>query len=123
MPSAAANYWTDGLFDATRVGPPALAHNQSVYGALTRILDDPPSTLLWLAVAGPLGLAVLVVAARWWRRDRLLGTCLGAVAMLVASPISWSHHWVWAVPVASAAVGAQQMGAPRHGPRCSWPGR
>ena len=22
------------------------------------------------------------------------------MAMLVVSPISWSHHWVWAVPVA-----------------------
>ena len=22
------------------------------------------------------------------------------MAMLIASPISWSHHWVWAVPVA-----------------------
>ena len=40
-------------------------------------------------------------APRWWRRgDRVLGTCLGAVAMLLASPVSWSHHWVWAVPVA-----------------------
>ena len=60
-----------------------------------------PRPCSWLAVAGPLALAVLVVAARWWRRgDRVLGTCLGAVAMLLASPISWSHHWVWAVPVA-----------------------
>ena len=85
------------------MGPPALAHNQSVYGALTRLLDGPPPTLLWLAVAGPLALAVLVVGAGWWRRgDRVLGTCLGAVAMLLASPISWSHHWVWAVPVALA---------------------
>ena len=87
--------------DASRVGPPALAHNQSVYGALTRLLDGPPPTLLWLAVAGPLALAVLVVGAGWWRRgDRVLGTCLAALAMLLASPISWSHHWVWAVPVA-----------------------
>ena len=30
----------------------------------------------------------------------MLGTCLAAMAMLVASPIAWSHHWVWAVPVA-----------------------
>ena len=22
--------------------------------------------------------------------------------MLVASPVSWSHHWVWAVPIALA---------------------
>ena len=34
------------------------------------------------------------------RGDRVLGTCLGAMAMLLASPVSWSHHWVWAVPVA-----------------------
>jgi alpha-1,2-mannosyltransferase len=103
MPGAAASYWSDRLVDAGRVGPPALAHNQSVYGALTRLLDGPPPTLLWLAVAGPLSAAVLVVGAGWWRRgDRVLGTCLGAIAMLLASPISWSHHWVWAVPVALA---------------------
>jgi alpha-1,2-mannosyltransferase len=100
-PGASAAYWTDGLVDASRVGPPALAHNQSVYGALTRLLDGPPPTLLWLAVAVPVALTVLIVAAGWWRRgDRVLGTCLGAVAMLLASPVSWSHHWVWAVPVA-----------------------
>ena len=100
-PGWAARYWADGLVDARRVGPPALAHNQSAYGALTRLLDGPPPTLLWLAVAGPLALATLVVGAGWWRRgDRVLGTCLGAMAMLLASPISWSHHWVWAVPVA-----------------------
>ena len=101
MPQASASYWTEGLLDARRVGPPALAHNQSVSGALTRLLDGPPSTLLWLCVAGPLALAVLGVGvARWRRGDPLLGTCLAALAMLVASPISWSHHWVWAVPVA-----------------------
>jgi alpha-1,2-mannosyltransferase len=80
-----------------------LAHNQSVYGTLTRLLDGRPPTLLWLAVAGPLSVAALVVGAGWWRRgDRVLGTCLGAVAMLLASPISWSHHWVWVVPAALA---------------------
>ena len=103
MPGAAATYWTDRPLDAARVGPPELAHNQSVYGALTRLLHGPPPTLLWLAVAGPLSLAVLLVGAAWWRRgDRVLGTCLGALAMLLFSPISWSHHWVWAVPVALA---------------------
>ena len=103
MPGSAATYWAHRLFDARRVGPPALAHNQSVYGALTRLLDGPPPTLLWLAVAAPLSLAVLAVGAGWWQRgDRVLGTGLGALAMLIASPIAWTHHWVWAVPVALA---------------------
>ena len=103
MPASAATYWTDGLVDASRVGPPALAHNQSVFGVLTRVLDEPPSTLVWLAFAGPVALAVLLAASAWWKRgDRVLGTCLGALAMLLLSPISWSHHWVWAVPVTLA---------------------
>ena len=103
IPGSAKAYWTEDLIKAGRVGPPELAHNQSVFGALTRLLDGPPPTLLWLAVAGPLALAVVVVGAVCWRRgDRVLGTGLGALAMLLASPVSWSHHWVWAVPVGLA---------------------
>ena len=99
-PASSASYWGDRLLDASRVGPPALAHNQSVYGALTRLLDREPPALWWLLAAGGLALATLVVAAWWWRRgERALGTCLAALAMLVASPIAWSHHWVWAVPL------------------------
>ncbi len=102
-PGSAATYWTDDLVAAGRVGPPALAHNQSAYGALDRVLGDGPATLVWLAVAGVLAALVLLVAAAWWRRgDRVLATCLAAVAMLVASPVSWSHHWVWALPTALA---------------------
>ena len=32
----------------------------------------------------------------------MLGIGLAGIAMLLASPVSWSHHWVWAVPVAVA---------------------
>ena len=42
-PGAAASYWTLGLLDADRVGPPWLAHNQSAYGVLTRLLGESPS--------------------------------------------------------------------------------
>jgi alpha-1,2-mannosyltransferase len=100
-PGYAATYWSQTLVDAGRIGPPALAHNQSVYGALTRLLDHRPSIPLWLAVAVPIAAAVLAVGAAWWRRgDQVLGTGITALAMLLASPIAWSHHWVWAVPLA-----------------------
>ena len=111
VPGAAA-YWTDGLLAPGRVGPPALAHNQSVQGTLTRLLDGTPPTLAWLVVAGPIAAAVVLVAAAWWRRgDRALGTCLGAMAMLLASPVAWSHHWVWAVPVALVAWERSRLAA------------
>jgi alpha-1,2-mannosyltransferase len=112
MPAGAASYWTDGLLDARRVGPPALAHNQSVLGALTRLVDGPPSTLVWLAVAGPIGLAVLGAAVLLWRRgDRVLAVGVTALSMLLASPVAWSHHWVWAVPVAVALWERSRWGA------------
>ena len=102
-PGGAVSYWTLGLLDADRVGPPWLAHNQSAYGVLTRLLDASPPALLWVGTTLPVVGATLLVAATWWRRgDRLLGTGLAGLAMLLASPVSWSHHWVWAVPVAIA---------------------
>lgn len=101
MPAGATSYWTDGLVDPSRVGPPALAHNQSVSGVLTRLLDAEPPTVLWLVVAGPVAIATVLVAAAWWRRgDPVLAVGLAALASLLASPTSWSHHWAWAVPVA-----------------------
>lgn len=103
MPGSAKTYWTHNLVKASRIGPPENSHNQSVFGTLTRFLDHAPPRLLWLAVAGPLALAIVVIAAAWWRRgDRVLGISLAAMAMLLASPVSWSHHWVWAVPVGLA---------------------
>jgi len=112
LPGSATTYWTDGLLEPGRVGPPALAHNQSVTGTLTRLLDQTPEALVWLVVAGPLALAAVLTAAAVWRRgDRVLGTCVGALAMLLASPVSWSHHWVWAVPVALALWERQRWAA------------
>jgi alpha-1,2-mannosyltransferase len=100
VPGASA-YWGERLVDPTRVGPPSLAHNQSVTGVLTRLFDGPPATLVWMAVAGPIAMATVVLAAAWWRRgDRVLSAGLGALAMLLASPVAWSHHWVWALPIA-----------------------
>ena len=42
--------------------------------------------------------------------------------MLIVSPISWSHHWVWAVPVA-LACGSAAGGRASRGSPCSWPAR
>jgi alpha-1,2-mannosyltransferase len=101
VPGAGA-YWGERVLEASRVGPPELAHNQSAYGALTRLLEHEPPRWLWLAVAGFVAAAILLLAARWWPTDRVLGTSLAALAMLVASPVAWSHHWVWVVPVVVA---------------------
>lgn len=96
-----ATYWTHTLWDPARIGGLAFSSNQSVNGVLVRLLGHEPPTLLWLLVAGGAAGALLVLGALWWRRGEAdLALVLAALAMLLASPVSWSHHWVWAAPAA-----------------------
>ncbi len=100
LPGDAADYWTRALWDAGRVGGIEYIRNQSLNGMLTRLLHHEPATLLWLGVAAPAGAALLGLATLWWRRgDRQVGVLLAAGAMLLCSPISWDHHFVWAAPL------------------------
>jgi alpha-1,2-mannosyltransferase len=101
-PGASTAFWSEVVWDARRPGDVGYASNQSVRGAMTRLAGEQP-TLVWFLVAGAVTLGMLLVAARAHRRGhRLLGVSLAGLAMLVASPISWNHHWVWAVPLAVA---------------------
>ncbi|BBX72464.1 polyprenol-phosphate-mannose-dependent alpha-(1-2)-phosphatidylinositol pentamannoside mannosyltransferase [Mycobacterium shinjukuense] len=93
-------YFTDLLGDAGRVGPIATSFNQSWRGAISRILGHD-------AGLGPLVLAAVtataVVALLAWRAleesDRLGRLLVVEMFGLVLSPISWTHHWVWLVPL------------------------
>ncbi|OBK13872.1 mannosyltransferase [Mycobacterium asiaticum] len=93
-------YFTDLLGDAHRVGPIATSFNQSWRGAISRIVgyDAGYGPLVLLAIGVTLVLAVL--AWRALEASDLLGRLL-VVEMfgLLLSPISWTHHWVWLVPL------------------------
>ncbi|KDF01010.1 hypothetical protein Y900_019255 [Mycolicibacterium aromaticivorans JS19b1 = JCM 16368] len=92
-------YFTDLLGDARRVGPIGTSFNQSWRGAISRILGHDagygPVVLAAIAVAA----VMAVVAWRALDSDRL--GCLLVVQLfgLLISPISWTHHWVWLVPL------------------------
>ena len=93
-------YFADLLFDAQRVGPIATSFNQSWRGGISRILGHD-------AGFGSLVLAALVVTALMavlaWRalegRDQLGKLLVVELFGLLFSPISWTHHWVWLVPL------------------------
>ncbi|WP_246267144.1 glycosyltransferase 87 family protein [Nonomuraea typhae] len=96
-------FWGGGLFAASRVTEdPRTILNQSLRGALARVLDSGDPGLAWLLLAGAVGVAGLVAAAR--ARDPLLGLFSCAVTGLLVSPVSWHHHWVWVVPVLTLAA-------------------
>jgi alpha-1,2-mannosyltransferase len=97
-------YFTDLLGDANRVGPIATSFNQSWRGGISRILghDAGFGPLVVAAIA-----ATAVLAALAWRAlsaehtgpDRLGKLLVVELFGLLFSPISWTHHWVWLVPL------------------------
>ena len=95
-------YWTSVLFQTGRPGSPAYAANQSIEAVLARAGVD-THTLTGMAAWLALSAVVLVLAWHGMRRA-FAGSAdaraltLNAFAALLISPVSWSHHWVWAVP-------------------------
>ncbi|GAA4477200.1 mannosyltransferase [Rhodococcus olei] len=96
----AREYFENLLGDASRIGPVGSVWNQSMRGALSRVAGHDVGTG-WVWV---LGVAVAAVLAWFaWRalgRDDRLGTLVVVQLFgLLLSPISWSHHWVWLIPM------------------------
>lgn len=94
-------YFTELLGDADRVGPIGTSFNQSWRGGISRILGH-DAGYGPAVVAGIVVTAVLAILA--WRAIGGASDRLGAIVVvelfgLLLSPISWTHHWVWLIPL------------------------
>ncbi|MGW4241876.1 mannosyltransferase [Nocardia sp. NPDC004722] len=99
-PGETNKYFRELLGDARRIGPVGSSSNQSLRGALSRLLGhDVVSGPVWIVAV----LVTAVLAFFAWRAlasDDRLGTLLIVQLFgLMVSPISWSHHWIWLLPV------------------------
>jgi alpha-1,2-mannosyltransferase len=98
-PGETPAYLSTVLGDPERIGGLTYTGNQSLNGFWHRLgLGDTVTTGLWLLSA----LVVVIVGWQAVRRTTEAGDTLGALvaaatAGLLASPVSWSHHWVWAI--------------------------
>ena len=71
--------------------------NQSVLGVWTRLMGEASrGGLILAALVVVLGVAAAVLMHR--AGEVPLALCLAGLTSLLASPISWSHHYVWIVP-------------------------
>jgi alpha-1,2-mannosyltransferase len=106
LPSETVRFWTGLSGGDTRTASPLYAGNQSVLGVLYRLGDSSrTTTVMGLAIAAILALLGALVAAHWW----LAGQKVFAVALVglttnLASPLSWTHHYVWILPMGIAVV-------------------
>ena len=106
FPKDSVEYWFHTVSDTGRIGTPYFAGNQSIKGTLFRLgMDESLATGLWL------GLSALTIALASVWMYRLIGAgndvgalLVNAAAVLLVSPVSWSHHWVWVAPALVVAV-------------------
>lgn len=99
LPQASLTYWLKLATGDSGLNSGILyASNQSVLGVWNRLTGEPSR--------GGLVLSALVVALGIWaavlmhRRGQVaFALCLAGLTSLLASPISWSHHYVWVVPL------------------------
>lgn len=113
LPNASLTFWTKILPDTGRIGGPAYLDNLSVKGLLLHVglPDSGLTSALWLVLS--LGLAVLAAVVITWAvaaDENFVAVSATAVLMLLISPVSWSHHWVWmAVALPSMAFAMHRV--------------
>ncbi|MEU3844603.1 glycosyltransferase 87 family protein [Streptomyces sp. NPDC028635] len=96
-PGPSRFYWTEAMWDTSRVGRLDYVSNQSVQGVLARLGE--PQRGVW-------ALAVVAVLGVWaWRSRRAAAAgdwpaafALTGLAACLVSPITWVHHLVWLLP-------------------------
>ncbi len=92
----------------TRTASPLYVGNQSLLGVFYRLVDTSrATTLVGLGVAGVVALLGAVVAVHWWRAgQRVFAIALVGLCTNLASPLSWTHHYVWILPMGVAVLTA-----------------
>ncbi|MFE7316178.1 glycosyltransferase 87 family protein [Streptomyces sp. NPDC057555] len=106
LPGASVEFWTRRMFETDRVGKVWIVDNQSLQGLMARLLHISEPGVWWLAAAAVTAVAGLWIARQVYARrgEDLWGVLAAAVTALLVSPISWSHHWVWCIPLLAALI-------------------
>jgi alpha-1,2-mannosyltransferase len=99
-PAATAHYYLNLHKEVQHIGPQIYRSNQSWTGLLSRWhLFGVTGSVAWMVLSVMTLLMAAFVAARLLDRpgSRVTPVFLVAVAGLLISPISWTHHWSWVV--------------------------
>jgi alpha-1,2-mannosyltransferase len=100
LPDDSRQYWTATFFQSTRIADDTHPANQSVRGAIAHVIGQAAPVWLWIVIAGLTAALSLTITARLFRvGENLLAVTLSGLTAAAVSPFSWSHHWVWFVPL------------------------
>lgn len=104
LPSESRQFWT-GDIPAGTSGPQYVG-NQSLTGLTTRFFGVDTGARAAGIVLGVLVVVLALLVARYWwlTGHRVFALALVGLATNLASPLAWTHHFVWVLPLLVAVV-------------------
>ena len=101
LPNDSWQYWRGKVVESSPFNK-SLFHvaNQSVRGGIARLTVAVPPPWLWLGADVCVAALSMWIAVRLYRRgEPLLAITVAGLSASAVSPFTWSHHWVWLVPM------------------------
>lgn len=111
LPSESSRFWRGlGQGDVNTAGP-IYVGNQGMTGVFSRwFAEDRPGIVAGLLVGLVVAGLATLVATFWWRHgERVFAVGLVGMATCIASPLSWTHHHVWAAVLLVAVSVASRI--------------
>ena len=97
-PSASWTYWTHDVWKPNSAGWLPWVGNQGVVGVADRLLSHTLSASTTFSLVAVISVVGLWIALRaYWVSSPLLGLLVVEATESMASPVSWSHHFIWIV--------------------------
>ncbi len=99
LPNPSHAFWSKLVWQPERTGKLSYPGNLSWDAVIVRTgLGSSPARALWLVAAAVTVAVGTLAAARCLRAGaEVAGVLVVALTGLLASPVSWSHHWIWMV--------------------------
>jgi alpha-1,2-mannosyltransferase len=97
-PSTSRTYWLHAVWRPNSAGWLPWVGNQGALGVTERLLHHGISaTSTFVLVAGVTGVGLWIAVKAYQASSPLLGFLVIEATESIASPVSWSHHFVWVV--------------------------
>ena len=105
LPAESRTYWLELLPDTSRIGGGGYVDNLSFKGAILHFAGpDFAVDLPWFVLSlVAVGVTAVLIRRSAGHGQELTAVAATALLMLLISPVSWSHHWVW-VPLFLAVL-------------------
>jgi alpha-1,2-mannosyltransferase len=101
LPADSIRYWGSAMIGGNKATGNGYITNQSFSGVVQRLTDGAswaPILVVALSVCCVVGAAIMARRTHL-RGDHVSAMLITAFCGVLVSPISWSHHWVWVVPL------------------------